>query len=257
MAKIISIFNHAGGTGKSTLTQNLGHQLAVRGNRTLLIDFDPQGSLSIFCGLDPMQITRTLREPLLSETPQLDETLPLIEELENLHLIPTNLLFAEVEQELVIQMNREVRLKDVLAPLRRRYDFIVIDCPPSLGLLSINALAASTHLIIPIQTQFKATIAINGLLRTYRLVRDRLNKNLRIAGVVPMIHDNTSHSGETLSTISSTLGEVATVFEPIPKSAVFPVASQRGLPVARHSRDKRYQHIIQLFDRLAKAVEEL
>lgn len=251
MAKIISIFNHAGGTGKTTLTQNLGYQLAVRGNRTLLIDFDPQGSLSNFCGLDPMQIKHTLRESLLSGVA------PLIEQLEDFDLIPTNLMFAEVEQELVIQMNREERLREVLVPLKRRYEFILIDCPPSLGLLSINALAASTHLIIPIQTQFKATIAINGLLRTYKLVRERLNKNLRIAGVVPMLHDNTIHSHETLETIYSSLGEVATVFEPIPKSAIFPVASQRGLPLARHTRDKRYQHLVQLFDELATEVEAL
>ena len=251
MAKIISIFNHAGGTGKTTLTQNLGYQLAVRGNRILLIDFDPQGSLSIFCGLAPMQIKRTLRESLLSGVA------PLILELEDFDLIPTNLMFAEVEQELVIQMNREERLREVLTPIKRKYDFILIDCPPSLGLLSINALAASTHLIIPIQTQFKATIAINGLLRTYKLVRERLNKNLRIAGVVPMLHDNTIHSTETLETIYSSLGKVATVFEPIPKSAIFPVASQRGLPLARHTRDKRYQHLVQLFDELAEEVEAL
>lgn len=151
MAKVISIFNQAGGVSKSTVTHNLGYHLAIREHRVLLVDMDPQASLTTFMGLEPPDLERTMYDALSKEEP-----LPIEKDLSGLDLAPSNILLADCEQELVLALKREERLKEALAPVRKKYDFILIDCPPSLGLLSLISLVASNHVLVPIETQYKA-----------------------------------------------------------------------------------------------------
>ncbi len=252
MVKVISVFNQAGGVGKTTVVQNLGERLAARGNRVLLFDFDPQASLTLFCGFDPTGLEKTPREALLEDAPLQIEPYR-----ENLDLVATNILLADCEQELFTEIKREERLKDALAPVRRKYDFILIDCPPSFGLLLLNALTASTHVLVPIETQFKSFMGVNSLLRTVGSVQSRLNKNLRIAGIFPTIHKNRRHNNAVLAAIREQLTEVAPIFPPLPEASVFAEASERGLALAEYTRAKKYQHLIELFDQIAEAMEEL
>lgn len=250
-AKIVSVFNQAGGTAKTTLVHNLGFHLASRGHRVLLVDLDPQASLTTFCGLDPGALEKTIRDALLNEES------PPIHETDGFDFVPSNVLLADCEQELFPAFKREERLKEVLSPLKRKYDWLLIDCPASLGLLSVNALVASTHLLVPIQTQFKAFIGTNSLLKTVGMVQQKLNKSLRFAGIVPTLHEETTHNRAVLEAIHSELSNVAPIFPPLPKAIILASASERGVPLALYSRAKKHKNLLDLFDKLAEAMEEL
>ena len=180
MTKIIAVFNQAGGVAKTTLTQNLGYHLAQRKHRVLLIDMDPQASLTIFMGLEPRELEGTLYDALVNEEP-----LFIQEDLMGMDLAPTNLNLSAAETLLVNADLREMRLKSAIEPIEEEYDFILIDCPPSLGLLSYISLVAATHVLVPIETEFKAFEGTNNLLETVARVRSKANRRLKIAGFVP------------------------------------------------------------------------
>lgn len=253
MGKIISVFNQAGGVAKTTVTHNLGYHLVERGHRVLLVDIDPQASLTMFMGLDPSELETTMYDALSNEEP------PHIEkDLSGLDLAPSNLLLANSEQELILTVQREYRLKTILSPVRRRYDYILIDCPPSLGILSLISLVASTHVLVPIETQYKAFMGTDSLLKTVGMVRQKLNKSLKIAGFLPTKHlARNSLNREVLEAMHEQLSSIAPVFSPLPEATALAVASKKGVPLAVYSRASRNQPILEVFDELAEAMESL
>jgi chromosome partitioning protein len=184
---IVAIANQKGGVGKTTTAINLAAGLALRGKPTLLIDLDPQGNSSMSF-LDITQIGRSVYDALA------EQALPMTDVIQrtgltNLSLAPARIALAKLESKLVGEIDSHYRLKDRLEPVLGRFRHIVIDCPPTLGLLTVNALVASTHLLIPIQSSYFALEGTDDLLETIEKVRARPNPNLRILGVLITMHD--------------------------------------------------------------------
>ena len=188
MANIIVLANQKGGVGKTTTALNLAAALAQHKRRTLIIDIDPQANCSISF-LNPADIQETLFD-VLSDTQVPIETLIRPTSTPNLSLVPGRISLARMEQLLVGQFDAPFRLKDALAPILGNYDYIVIDTPPSLGILTVNALVAGTHLLIPIQPSYFALEGTDDLLETLERVRSRPNPNLQLLGVVITMFDN-------------------------------------------------------------------
>ncbi len=264
MAKIIALFNQAGGVGKSTVTQNLGYHLAVRGHRVLLVDMDPQASLTIFMGLDITSLQSTIYDSLLAEETE-DENVRVAisiypEQLHKMSLSPSSVALANAEIRLATAIQREFRLKEILEPILDQYDFILIDCPPSLGLLSINCLVAATHMLVPIETQYKALMGTDMLLGTFRTIRRKLNKSLAIAGFLPTRYwANNSMDRQTLESIDSQLSQIGKVFSPLPRATAVSEASQYGKPFMEYVKKKSGNHlaVLAVFDELSLAMEAL
>lgn len=185
--KVLAVVNQKGGVGKSTTAVNLSAALGERGKRVLLVDLDPQGNATSGFGLNRYQRTRCIYDALLGE----EELSSLIEpvEIEHVFAVPATIQLAGAEIELVSAMSRETRLKTILAPVLSDFDFVIIDCPPSLGLLTVNALTAAQGLIIPIQCEYYALEGLSKLLDSVRLVRAHLNPQLEVFGVVMTMYD--------------------------------------------------------------------
>ena len=184
---IIALFNQSGGVGKTSLTMNLGYHLTQKKkNRVLLIDMDPQASLTTFMGLEPENITQTIYQAVVGE-----EDLPVHPELiHGMSFTPANINLSAAELELVAALMREMRLKNALTPVLDKYDYILIDCPPSLGILSVVSLVAATHVLVPIQCQFKSFQGTDLLLKTVARLRKGANPSLAIAGCMPTMYDD-------------------------------------------------------------------
>ncbi len=197
-ALVTAVVNQKGGVGKTTTTFNLGVALQRLGRRILLIDLDPQASLSASAGIPVAQLTASVYQALLDEA---TDPLPLIRgTASGVHVLPATIDLAAAEVELVNMTLRELVLRDVVDKLRPRYDHILIDCPPSLGLLTVNALAAADQVLIPLQCEYLATRGLTLLLRTLTKIQGRLNRNLRIAGILPTMFDGrTTHANEILA----------------------------------------------------------
>lgn len=187
MTKIISIANQKGGVGKTTTAINLASCLAVAEKITLLVDIDPQGNTTSGVGIEKNNVSITIYDSIIDGNPLTNSLLNT--EIQFLDLIPANIQLVGAEVELVSTPRREYRLRDALAPIRDKYDFIVIDCPPSLGLLTINALVASDSLIIPIQCEYYALEGLGQLLNTVNLVKRHLNPDLDLHGVLLTMYD--------------------------------------------------------------------
>ncbi|MBI4854698.1 MAG: ParA family protein [Acidobacteria bacterium] len=240
MARTIAITNQAGGVGKTTLVRDIGYELASRDKRVLLIDLDPQASLTIFLGLDPWQQEKTIYHSLKDESVSLPSL-----EVFNLKLVPSNLKLAEIEMELATVLLREFRLREILNPISDNYDFILIDCPPSLGLIVINALCAADEVLIPIQCEFKSWMGTDGLFDTIAKVAKQANKRLKILGVIPtMLDSRTSLHTKIADQIRTQLGQVTQVFPPIRRTIACADASVKSLP-------------IQLYDPKAEIVNDI
>jgi chromosome partitioning protein len=186
-ARVIAIVNQKGGVGKSTTAVNLGASLALMGRRVLVVDIDPQGNTTTGVGIDKRSVERDVYNILLHHVPVADVTLPT--EVENLAIVPATLNLAGAEVELVSVMQRENRLKSALSSVLREYDDILIDCPPSLGLLTINALTAANEVIIPVQAEYYALEGLSQLVAIVRRIKEGLNPELTIRGVLITMFD--------------------------------------------------------------------
>ncbi len=184
---IVAIANQKGGVGKTTTAINLGAALALRGKRTLLIDLDPQGN-STMSFLDVRQVERSVYDALSDPCCTLADVV-VRSTLENLWVAPARIALAKLEAKLVGELDAHFRLKDKLVDLPEAYDHIIVDCPPTLGLLTVNALVAATHLLVPIQSSYFALEGTDDLLETVEKVRSRANPGLRLLGVLITMHD--------------------------------------------------------------------
>lgn len=251
---IIALFNQAGGVGKTTLTQNLGYHLSQRGHRVLLIDLDPQASLTSFMGLEPADLPKTLYDALVSENEDEPEPLPIHKNLYGIDLVPANLHLANAEQQLIFAHLREFRLKQVLEPYRLGYDFILIDCPPSLGILSLIGLVAAQKVLVPVQTQFKATIGTDSLLSTVYKIRKQINPELEILGFIPTQFLKINKTEQrVLELIQEQLAPIAPIFPPLPRSTALAEATEYGKPFAL--TPKKNNAILQLLEDYVSQIE--
>lgn len=190
MGKVISFSNQKGGVGKTTTCVNMSAYLAKAGKKVLLVDMDPQGNATTGLGFSKSALKKSVYNVLIEEEEVKDNILPT--EIERLDILPSNIDLAGAEVELVYKKNREKVLKFALDKWKDNYDYILLDCPPSLGLITINALAASDCVIIPIQSEYYALEGLSQLMNTISLVRQHLNKSLKVEGVVLTMYDGRS-----------------------------------------------------------------
>jgi chromosome partitioning protein len=231
MSKTIAVFNQSGGVGKSTLTFNLGYHLSQQGKRVLLVDLDPQASLTLFCGLEPDELHPTIYEAIMD----IEVSLPRYE-VYGMEICPSNINLSGAELELVSDGMRDIRLKDALETVQDSFDFALIDCPPTLGILSAIALVASNAVLVPIQTEYKSLMGTSLLLQTIAKIRKRNNKGLQIAGFIPNLYaSNISQHKRGLQGIQEQLSEVAPVFPPIPRTTDFANSSEEHKPLALYA----------------------
>ncbi|MCO6491333.1 MAG: ParA family protein [Phaeodactylibacter sp.] len=205
MGKVISLLNHKGGVGKTTSVINIGAAMVELGKRSLLIDLDPQANLTLSLGA--ARPPQTIYEAMRGES----ELMPLPVK-ENLDVIVSTLDLSGAEMELINEAGREFILRELLSPLREEYDFIIIDCPPSLGLLTLNALTSSDYVIIPLQTEFLALQGLAKIKQVIQKVKLRLNKGLEIGGVIATMYDSRKVlNRDVVETIKKYFGDL--VFE--------------------------------------------
>ncbi|MCF8565703.1 AAA family ATPase [Alicyclobacillus tolerans] len=191
--RIIAVANQKGGVGKTTTAVNLGACLAALDKRVLLVDIDPQGNTTSGIGVNKADVRYCVYDVIINDIKIDEAILPTVQQ--NLAVLPATIQLAGAEIELVPTISREVRLRRALQPLRSKYDYIVIDCPPSLGLLTVNALTASDSVLIPIQCEYYALEGLSQLLNTIRLVQKHLNTSLEVEGVLLTMLDARTNLG--------------------------------------------------------------
>lgn len=187
LPRVIALANQKGGVGKTTTAVNLGACLAELGYRTLIVDLDPQGNASTGLGIDPRSIERSMYDVLLHDTP-LDDVIE-ASSVRGLFVAPANLDLAGAEIELVPAFSREMRLRQAIDGVRDQFDYVLIDCPPSLGLLTVNGLAAAGEVMVPIQCEYYALEGLGQLLRNVDLVQRQLNRDLEVSAIILVMYD--------------------------------------------------------------------
>jgi chromosome partitioning protein len=229
-ARVISMCNQKGGVGKTTTTINLGAALAEYGRKVLLVDFDPQGSLSVGLGVNPYDIDKSVYNLLMERGTALEEVV-LKTNVPGMDLLPSNIDLSAAEVQLVTEVAREQVLARALAPVVADYDFVIIDCQPSLGLLTVNALTASHGVIVPLECEFFALRGVAMLVETIQKVQDRLNPELAIDGLVATMYDSrTVHSREVLARLVEAF-EDKVFHTAISRTVRFPETTVAGEPI--------------------------
>lgn len=229
--KTICIFNQKGGVGKTTTNINLCSYLALEGYKVLAIDMDPQGNTTSGLGLDKRKIEKSVYDVLTSDT-SLKDVIRECEIVNNFYLAPSTMELAGAEVELITKERRENILKEKISKIKGDFDFIFIDCPPSLGFLSINALSAADSVFIPIQCEFYALEGVGQLINTVQLVKKSLNKNLEIEGVVLTMFDGrTNLSNEVVSEVQKYFKDKV-YNSTIPRNIRLAESPSFGLPIA-------------------------
>ena len=258
-SKIIAIANQKGGVGKTTTTINLGVGLAATGKRVLLVDGDPQGSLSIAMGIpNPDALSETVGSAMLAEIT--DQNVPdnygIIQHREGVDLFPGNIELSGIELMLHTAMSRESIMRSILQQHRQNYDYILIDCMPSLGLMTINSLVAADSVIIPCQPNYLSTKGLNLLLRSVSRVKKQINPRLSIDGILFTIVDGrTNNARSIISTMRTTLGDHIKVFATeIPRSVRAAEASEHGKSIFTYDRNGR---VSQAYAELTKEVTKI
>ena len=245
-ARIISMVNQKGGVGKTTSTINLGAALAECGRKVLLVDFDPQGALSAGFGTNPHELELTVYNVMMDRKVDINDVI-LPTDIENIDLLPANIDLSAAEVQLVNEVAREQVLASALRKVQNEYDVILIDCQPSLGLLTVNALTASHGVIIPLICEFFALRAVALLVDSIEKVQDRLNPDLDITGVLATMFDaRTIHSKEVLARIIDAFGDK--VFDTVIKRTVkFPDATVSAEPIlsyaSNHTGAQAYRQV--------------
>lgn len=247
MGKIIAIANQKGGVGKTTTSVNLGAGLAQVGKKVLLVDIDAQGNATTGVGIEKSELDQCIYNVLVEDA----DVQGVIQKTatENLDVLPATIQLAGAEIELVPTISREVRLQRALQPVRDEYDYIIIDCPPSLGLLTINALTAADSVIIPVQCEYYALEGLSQLLNTVRLVQKHLNKNLAIQGVLLTMLDARTNLGIQV------IDEVKKYFRDkvyrsiIPRNVRLSEAPSHGKPIMQYDAKSRGGRSIYRFSR--------
>lgn len=231
--RVIAIINQKGGVGKSTTAVNLAAALGEEGRKVLIVDFDPQGNSTSGFGIEKEKLDQCIYNALLQDIPV--EDLIIQTDSKKVFVVPATIQLAGAEIELVSAMARETRLKDLLAPVKDDFDFIFIDCPPSLGLLTINALTAADSVLIPIQCEYYALEGVTKLLESMRMVKSRINKKLDTFGVLMTMYDSrTSLSNQVVEEVRNYFGDKA--FKTlIPRTVKISEAPSFGEPVISYA----------------------
>jgi len=230
MGKIIAVSNQKGGVGKTTTAINVSACLAEKGKRILAIDLDPQGNLTNGFGLDPKRIDNTIYDLIINEADI--KTCIYKDALENLDVLPSNIDLAATEIELLSVDNKEFVLKDKIESLRNAYDYLIIDCPPSLNLLTINAMTTADSVLVPIQCEYYALEGLTMLISTINIVKERLNSELRIEGIVFTMCDmRTNLAQQVIENVKGNLTDY--IFDTvIPRNVRLAEAPSYGMPIS-------------------------
>ncbi len=237
MRKVVAIANQKGGVGKTTTSVNMAACLAGEDCRVLLIDLDPQGNATSGLGIDRLECEASIYDGLVDDRPL--EELIIATNTENLDLVPSTTDLAGAQIELVEHPRREFRLRETISRFESDHDFIIFDCPPSLGLLTLNALAAANTVLVPIQTEYYALEGLGHLLQTIELIHEHLNPALSLEGILLTMYDGrTNLSEQVASEVSSHFGEL--VFETIiPRNVRLGEAPSFGMPITEYAGSSR------------------
>ena len=229
MGKTVSIFNQKGGVGKTTTCVNFAAALGLKGKKTLLVDLDPQGNTTSGVGIDKTEIEKSTYDILINDEAAKDIVIKT--EFKNLSVLPANMNLAGAELELAEEENRFKALKKALAPLVMEYDYIIIDCPPSLSMLTINAMTTADSVLVPIQCEYYALEGLSQLIHTVELVKERLNPILKIEGVVFTMYDaRTNLSLQVVENVKENLQQ--NIYKTIiPRNIRLAEAPSYGMPI--------------------------